>query len=279
MSRKLQKNRSAFTLIELLVVIAIIAILAAMLLPALGKAKFKAKVANCTSNFRQWGIMVNAYAGDNGDYLPSWGLPGISGGNPWDISKNFVTNTVPYGLTVQMYFCPVQKTFDAANNYSDMHFGHPIYSIGDLMAYLNSLYTGGNFAEIEQAYWVPRYFGVTALNPKGTGAVPVPAAYQGKQPPNTSGTWPQKTSDKIATLYPFVTDLTYISSSDITGSAAASPYTDPNNIDKASGHFYGGTFSSCNLTFADGHVEPHNKAQVHWQVYGALSNPVYMWFY
>jgi prepilin-type processing-associated H-X9-DG protein len=241
-------------------VIAIIAILAAMLLPALAAAKFKAKVTNCTSNYRQWGVVGNLYAGDDPQSrLPSW--PVASGQKePWDVSTNMMVQLVPLGANIPLWFCPVRSTeFDFVSTEFNTTYGRPINNTSDdIAAALKLPHSTGQpstaFPVLYHCWWVPRLF-----NTFSTLVFPSPQSGTARIPDG----WPVKTTDSIAARQPIISDYCY------TGAG------DTNVADVAAGHSIGNNLRSVNVTYGDGHVETHPRAQVQWQYYGGNGTAFY----
>src|SRR6266478_7684332 len=122
-------KRLAFTLIELLVVIAIIAILAAMLLPALSGAKERAKRTGCVNHMRQFLLAAHMYANDNNQKLPSGASDSKTPNGVLDdsipvLSGNIRTQMVQYAGSYKILGCPsLGAPFNTTNGWYEQGYG------------------------------------------------------------------------------------------------------------------------------------------------------------
>ena len=236
-------------MIELLVVVATIGILASVLMPALGRAKYGPTVTACKANYRQWGVACNLYAADNPQgAFPSFNVPASASRDVWNISFDMFPAMKPYGITVPMWFCPVRpQAFDIANATCQAETGHDIRDLMDLEIAMG--YPGAPLGASQHDIWIPRYVGAgtSSLYPQvwnyvlGFPNLNANEAYQ----------WPSRTIDIPVSKAPILSDR-------VVG-------TSTNLLQATEGHPVNGHVDSVNVLFGDGHVDLHKSSVMKWR--------------
>jgi prepilin-type N-terminal cleavage/methylation domain-containing protein/prepilin-type processing-associated H-X9-DG protein len=244
MKLKSQTLHRGFTLIELLVVIAIIAILAAMLLPALAAAKRKAYNVNCTSNLKQVGAANAMFAGDQNDYLPN-GQAGIDANSGLTVAQSAAYyNGMPNPndwMTISLLSYVGGPAYSSAASFAAVTNVMKIFYCPSNEKY--SKPTNPNFYSYEVVE------GTTGGGPKYCGLTTHPYGYIGNPRGSANAEKPSKQTSLRSTTGRGLTDIWAIVDSDKLGNPNSGPAID-GHIAATPAHG-----SSRNYLWFDWHVE------------------------
>ena len=243
------KNKKGFTLIELLVVIAIIAMLLAILMPALGIVKAKARQLTCSAHMHNIGLVVLLYGNDHDSKLPTASNPATDFGRwlfdlPWNIAE-----PIRVGYQLETIYCPANSLRTKKGDDLGVHYLSHMKNNGGLPSRPEDIDAGW---AVSDYFWLMDY-GRTADNwrtvtdwryPEGTKMA-------GKK------IFLDKLTVKQPSAYPLVTDVVFTSS-------AEEPYDfsqviGMNNMQFKSNHLSGTKATGGNTLRCDGSVIWKNK--------------------